>query len=173
MIGNGKTMGFFLNITDQREDCLIGIDADLLPFRRHQRSGTVAIILDHTEYVHPQSQLCKGIKGMVININENVVTEQYLCGEGHAHNEVTGMAPQVQITGDRVEGDAAQDYIAGLQFELGSDRNSSVKITAEGKVITCDCTIGAITTFGGNTTDVNAFGCTIRFNGKPTVTTAQ
>ena len=60
--------------------------------------------------------LCKGIKGMQININENVVTEQYLCGEGFAHNEVTGMAPQVQITGDRVEGDAAQDFIAGLQF---------------------------------------------------------
>ena len=60
------------------------------------------------------AKLCKGIKGIQLNINENVVTEQYLCGEGHAHNEVTGMAPQIQITGDRVEGDTAQDYIAGL-----------------------------------------------------------
>ena len=116
--------------------------------------------------------LCKGIKGMQININENVVTEQYLCGEGHAHNEVTGMAPQVQITGDRAEGDAAQDYIAGLQFKLGSDRVSSVRITTSGKVITCPCVVTDIVTFGGNSAELKPFNCNIRFNGKPTVTTA-
>ena len=44
--------------------------------------------------------------------------------------------------------------------------------TAEGKIITCDCSIGDVVVFGGNTLDVNAFGCTIRFNGKPTVTDA-
>jgi len=47
-----------------------------------------------------------------------------------------------------------------------------VKIIAEGKQIICDATVGAITTFGGSTLDVNAFGCTIRFNGEPTVTDA-
>lgn len=119
------------------------------------------------------SKLCKGIESMQFAENEQNQQYFFLCGEGFAHNETTGASPELVITGRRIVGDAAQDYIAGLQFELGSDRNSSVKITAEGKVITCDCTIGAITTFGGNTTDVNAFGCTIRFNGKPTVTTAQ
>ena len=118
------------------------------------------------------SRLCAGIKGMVININENVVTEQYLCGEGHAHNEVTGMAPQVQITGDRVEGDAAQDYIFGLQFKLGTERQSSVKITTSGKVITCDCVITDIVAFGGNSAELKPFNCNIRFNGKPTITDA-
>ena len=48
----------------------------------------------------------------------------------------------------------------------------SVKIIAEGKQIICDATIGDVTSFGGNTLDVNAFGCTIRFNGKPTITDA-
>lgn len=118
------------------------------------------------------SKLCKGIESMTFNENEQNQQYFFLCGEGFAHNETTGAAPELVVTGRRVVGDAAQDYIAGLQFELGSDRNSSVKITAEGKVITCDCTIGAITSFGGNTLDVNAFGCTIRFNGKPTVTAA-
>jgi hypothetical protein len=109
-----------------------------------------------------------------MEFNENEQNQQFffLCGEGFANNEVTGAAPELVVSGRRIAGDAAQDFIAGLQFKLGSDRNSSVKITAEGKVITCDCTIGAITSFGGNTTDVNAFGCTIRFNGKPTVTDA-
>ena len=117
------------------------------------------------------AKLCKGIESM--QFSENEQNQQYflLCGEGFAHNEVTGSAPELVITGRRVVGDTAQDYIAGKQFALGTNRNSSVKIIAEGKVITCDCSIGAITSFGGSALDVNAFGCTIRFNGKPTVTT--
>jgi hypothetical protein len=116
--------------------------------------------------------LCKGIESMEFTENEQNQQFFFLCGEGFAHNETTGAAPELSITGRRIVGDAAQDYIAGLQYKLGADRNSHVKITAEGKVIECDCTVGNITSFGGQTLDVNAFGCTIRFNGKPTVTDA-
>lgn len=116
------------------------------------------------------ARLCKGIESMEFAENEQNQQYFFLCGEGFAHNETTGAAPELVISGRRIVGDTAQDYIAGLQFKLGSERNSSVKIIAEGKQITCDCTIGAITSFGGSTLDVNAFGCTIRFNGKPTVT---
>jgi hypothetical protein len=42
--------------------------------------------------------------------------------------------------------------------------------TAEGKIITCDAVIANVTSFGGQTLDVNAFGCTLRLNGKPTMT---
>ena len=116
------------------------------------------------------AKLCKGIEGM--NFSENEQNQQFffLCDEGFAHNETTGAAPELVITGRRIKGDAAQDYIAGKQFKLGSERNSSVKIIAEGKQIVCDCTLGNISSFGGDTLNVNAFGCTIRFNGKPTVT---
>ena len=117
-------------------------------------------------------KLCKGIEGMTFNSNEQNQQFFFLCGNGFAHNETTGGAPELQITGRRIVGDAAQDYIAGKQFALGTDRNSSIKITAEGKVITCDCSIGDVVTFGGNTLDVNTFSCTIRFNGAPTVTAA-
>lgn len=116
------------------------------------------------------AKLCKGIKGMTFNENEQNQQGFYLCGEGFAHNEVTGAAPELVITGDRIVGDAAQDYIAGKQFLLGEDRNSSVKIISGGQQIECPCTIGALTTFGGETLNLNAFGCTLRFNGKPTVT---
>lgn len=116
------------------------------------------------------SKLCKGIEGMQFSENEQNQQSFFLCGEGFASNQVTGAAPELTITGKRVVGDAAQDYIAGLQFTLGSDRDSSVKIISGGKQIVCDCNIGNIQTFGGQTLDLNAFGCTIRFNGKPTVT---
>lgn len=132
--------------------------------------GTTATTADPPVYTY--NKLCKGIEGMEFAENEQNQQFFFLCGEGFANNETTGAAPELTITGRRIVGDTAQDYIAGLQFKLGSERRTSVKITAEGKVITCDCTIGGITSFGGQTLDVNAFGCTIRFNGKPTVTDA-
>lgn len=116
------------------------------------------------------SKLCKGIEGMTFTPNEQNQQYFFLCGNGFAHNETTGAAPQLEITGRRIAGDAAQDYIASKQFALGTDRNTSVKIIAEGKQIVCDATISNVTSFGGQTLDVNSFGCTLLFNGSPTVT---
>lgn len=133
--------------------------------------GTTATTADPPVWTY--AKLCKGIEGMTFNSNENNQQFYFLCGEGFAHNETTGAAPELQITGRRIVGDAAQDYIAGKQFALGTDRNSSVKIVAEGKEIICDCSVGDVVTFGGNSLDVNSFSCTLRFNGKPTVTDAS
>lgn len=128
----------------------------------------------YTSNAWTYAELCAGIESMTFASNEQNQQYWFICGEGFAHNEVTGAAPELQISGRRIAGDTAQDYIVGKQFALGEDRNSSVKITtAEGKVITCDCSIGDVISFGGNTLDVNAFGCTLRFNGEPTVTSAQ
>ena len=118
------------------------------------------------------SKLCAGIEGMTFTENEQNQQYFFICGEGFAHNETTGAAPELAITGRRIVGDAAQDYIAAMQFQLGTNRNSQVKVITGSKQIVCGCTIGGITSFGGNTLDVNAFGCTIRFNGKPVVTDA-
>ncbi len=125
-----------------------------------------------TPPVWTYAPLCKGIEGMTFNSNEQNQQYFFLCGEGFAHNEVTGGAPELQITGRRIAGDTAQDYIVSKQFALGTDRNSSVKIISGGKQIICDCSIGDVVSFGGNTLDVNTFSCTIRFNGTPTVTDA-
>lgn len=116
------------------------------------------------------AKLCKGIENVTFSSNEQNQQYFFLCGEGVAHNEVTGSAPELQVSGRRIAGDVAQDYIVSKQFALGEARNSSIKITAEGQVITCDCSIGDVVSFGGATLDVNTFSCTIRFNGKPTVT---
>lgn len=132
--------------------------------------GTSATTADPPVWTY--SKLCKGIEDMSFASNEQNQQYFFLCGEGFADNEVTGAAPELKISGRRIVGDTAQDYIAGKQFAIGTERNSSIKITAEGKVITCNCSIGDVVSFGGKTLDVNAFGCTIRFNGKPTVTDA-
>ena len=131
----------------------------------------IAIAPAATEGGEPTwAKLCKGIEGMTFTENEQNQQYFFICGEGFAHNETTGAAPELAITGRRIVGDAAQDYIAGMQFKLGTDRNSQAKVISGGKQMVCACSIGGITSFGGNTLDVNAFGCTIRFNGKPVVT---
>lgn len=138
-------------------------------------SNTIEIGVSATSATPPvwtYKTLCGGIEGMEFNENEQNQQFFFLCGKGFAENVVTGAAPELVITGRRIVGNEAQDYIAGLQMKLGEERRSSVKITSGGKVITCDCSIGAITSFGGQTLDVNAFGCTIRLCGKPTVTDA-
>lgn len=123
-----------------------------------------------TPPVWTYKKLCKGIESISFSPNEQNQQYFFICGEGFAHNETTGAAPELTVTGRRIAGDDAQDFIVSKQFSLGTDRNTSVKIVAEGKDIICDASIGDVTSFGGNTLDVNAFGCTIRFNGKPTVT---
>lgn len=116
--------------------------------------------------------LCEGVEGMDFAENEQNQQFFFMCGKGFASNLVTGCAPEIVITGKRIPGDAAQEFVAGLQFKLGEERETSVKITSGGKLITADASVGAITSFGGQTLDVNQFGCTLRFNGEPTVTTA-
>lgn len=115
------------------------------------------------------AKLCEGIEQVSFTPNEQNQQYFFLCGEGFAHNETTGAAPELTISGRRVVGNTAQDYIVGKQFALGTERNTSVKIVAEGKQIICDATIGDVTSFGGQSLDVNEFGCTLRFNGEPTV----
>ena len=120
------------------------------------------------------AELCDGIESMAFNSNEQNQQYFFLCGKGFAHNEVTGGAPELQISGRRIAGNTAQDYICGKQFTLGTDRNSSIRVTtAEGKVITCGCSVGDVVSFGGSTLDANQFSCTIRFNGEPAVTDAS
>ena len=120
------------------------------------------------------AELCDGIESMAFNSNEQNQQYFFLCGKGFAHNEVTGGAPELQISGRRIAGNTAQDYICGKQFTLGTDRNSSIRVTtAEGKVITCGCSVGDVVSFGGSTLEANQFSCTIRFNGEPTVTDAS
>lgn len=121
--------------------------------------------------------LCAGITGVQVTVNEQNQQNFFLCGHGGASNEVTGIAPRYQISGVRIWGDAAQDYIVSLKYALGKARHSSVKIEHyDGDTLmateVCDCTIEEVYDIGGNTTDVVPFSCTIMLNGLPEVTTA-
>ena len=121
--------------------------------------------------------LCAGIESITPSINEQNTQAFYMCGNGGACNTVTGIAPEYDVSGHRVIGDTAQDYIVSKRYTLGQERNSSLKVeiydgTTLVETIVADCTITDIVDFGGNATDVVPFSCKLRVNGIPTVTTA-
>lgn len=116
------------------------------------------------------AKLCAGIESVTPSVNEQTNQYFFLCGQGGADTEVTGIAPQYDVSGRRVHGDTAQDYIAGLKYSLGDDRKSSFKVVTPSETIIADCTIVDIVDFGGATTDNEPFSCSIRVNGIPTVT---
>lgn len=120
--------------------------------------------------------LCAGIQGIAPSVNETTQTYYFMCGHGGADNEVTAIAPQYAVTGRRIIGDAAQDYIASLRYALGDDRKSSMKVEIYNaadtlvETIVADVTITDIVDFGGQTEENEPFSCTLRVNGIPTVT---
>lgn len=121
--------------------------------------------------------LCAGIESISPSVNEQNTQAFYMCGNGGACNTVTGIAPEYDVSGHRVIGDTAQDYIVSKRYALGQERNSSLKVeiydgTTLVETITADCTITDIVDFGGNATDVVPFSCKLRVNGIPTVTPA-
>lgn len=118
-----------------------------------------------------------GIDNLAEALNEIVQQYFFLTDNGFAKNHVTGMAPTFTATGRRVYGDAAQDYIFSQKYGLDAQRISSFKMEYEdkdGKTVTlvCPCTIANVQEFSGATTDDSAISMEIRFDGKPTITTA-
>lgn len=120
------------------------------------------------------SELADGIDNIAEALNEVVQQYFFLKDNGFAQNHVTGMAPAWTLTGRRVLGDAAQEFIFGAKYGLDTERQSSFKLTytdasAQTVTLTCPCTICNIQEFSGATTDDAAISFEIRFDGQPTV----
>lgn len=121
--------------------------------------------------------LGEGIENLAEALNEVVYSGFYLHNEGYGNSEVTGMQPVVTVSGKRIVGDAAQDYVFDptRKYGLGEKRKSKLKLTIAGNanstVITCPVTIANVQELSGNAQDGSAISFELRFNGKPTVTT--
>ena len=122
------------------------------------------------------SDLGNGIDNVSEALNEVVQQYFFMSDEGFARNHVTGLAPTFTLTGRRIVGDTAQDYIFGKKYGLGTERESSFKLewydgssTPVKKTLTVDCTICNIQEWSGASTDDSAISFEIRFNGEPTI----
>lgn len=119
------------------------------------------------------ASLDAGIDNVSEALNEVVQQYFFMANDGFASNHVTGIAPTFTLTGRRIIGDTAQDYIFGKKYSLGADRESSFKLEwTEGstnKSLTVPCTICNIQEWSGASTDDSAISFEIRFNGAPTI----
>jgi hypothetical protein len=120
------------------------------------------------------AELKAGISNIAQALNEVVEQATYLDGEGFGSSEVVGAQYIVTLTGKRVVGDTAQDFIFSKAFGLGTERKTTFEITdPKGNKISGDITIAKIGLPSG---DVTASGGEItlelHFNGKPTYTPA-
>ena len=107
-------------------------------------------------------------------LNE-VITQWFpAANNGFADNEVTGMAPAYTLTGKRIVGNTAQDFLFTKKFQIGSNRRSSIRITkvrSDGTYnsITCPCTFCNLVEMAGASTDGSNFSAELRLNGAPTL----
>lgn len=114
------------------------------------------------------------------NLDEalNDVTQEYffLGDKGFGSDFVTGIHPKYTLSGVRVVGDPAQDYIFDNKFNLMAGRDTNLRISvpkADGSVtrFTSKVTLSDMKSFGGATTDGGSVNVTLSFKGAPLVDT--
>lgn len=123
------------------------------------------------------AELSAGIESISEDLNEQVRQHFFLSDSGFAHHEVNGMAPVFTLSGRRVWGDTAQDYIAAQKYLPADGRKTRIRLVSTctvGKIarsttITCDATMTAIHTIGGTVVDNSPFSVTFALNGKPEI----
>ena len=139
--------------------------------------GIEASILTASEPSEKYSPLCDGIDNLAEALIEVVQQYFFLCDKGFARNHVTGMAPSYTLTGRRIMGDTAQDFIFTKKYGLGADRQTTFKLSFNNgtatQTITCPCTICNIQEFSGASTDDSAISFEIRFDGKPSISSGD
>lgn len=134
----------------------------------------IKLEIDTTPSASPTwAELMEGIKNLAPALNEVIYQASYLSDAGWGSSEVTGGQFTVTLTGDRIVGNAAQDYIfsSAVQYGFGDARKTSFRITQpNGRVIIWPITLANITDGGGDSNQPNAITIAIHGNGRPTIT---
>jgi len=120
------------------------------------------------------ARLAAGITDMEPDPNEELAQDNYFDGDGFGETDVTGAQLIVSVSGHRKYGDEAQDFIYGLQMELGPARRTDFRLTLpDGATFEGPCTIANIVGPGGAAGEKGAISFEIHFAGKPEYTPAE
>lgn len=138
----------------------------------------VDLEIDTTPFASARTYVpvCDGFNNMTEALNEQMQEYFFLCGKGFGSEEVTAIHPQIQLTGVRKIGDAAQDFIFGNRLNLMEARRTNLRLSianADGSVTryTNKVTMGNVSSFGGSTNEGAAVSVDFYFNGRPLVET--
>lgn len=107
------------------------------------------------------------------SLNEQTQQFFFFDDKGFATNAVTGMAPQFTCNGQRVHGDTACDYLYGLRYKIGVDRETQIRMSrtvgAATSTVTCAVTVLNLTCEDGESNGAVPMNVTFAMNGKPVV----
>lgn len=139
-----------------------------------QHGVSVEIGVSESQGVWTYAELDATWDNLTEALNE-VITQWFpAANNGFADNEVTGMAPVYTLTGKRIVGNTAQDFLFTKKYQIGSNRRSSIRITkvrSDGTYssVTCPCTFCNLVEMAGASTDGSNFSAELRLNGAPTL----
>ena len=136
--------------------------------------------------------LAAGFDNISEALNEVLYQSGFISDKGWGSSFVTGGQMIITLTGVRVVGDPAQDYIfsSDVMLGFGKARETELKLkfsdsdlkhssvpsgspegaSVSGYTITCPCTLAKITRSGGTANQPTAISVEIHLNGKPNVT---
>ena len=119
------------------------------------------------------AELSAGIDNMAEALNETVQQYHFWVDSGFGRSRVTALAPVITLSGRRVVGDTAQDYIFAAKWQLGGSRETQAKLTdPEGNMIEFDCTFANLQEISGATEEDSAITIEIHMDGAPVYTAA-
>lgn len=117
--------------------------------------------------------MTQAFKSIAQALNETTYAATYLCDDGFGSTIVTGMSPTLNLTGDFIKTDPVCEHLDDIQYEIADKRVSKMRLTRNGKVVTCPVTLTNIAIAFGDSAASNSVSVTISFNGKPTVGSAS
>ncbi|KAF0381333.1 phage tail tube protein [Pediococcus acidilactici] len=118
------------------------------------------------------ANIAEGISGITPAANATSETTAFWADKGWQETDETGKRVTFAITGQRVVGDPAQDYIAARFMAYGDALRTLCRWTDQaGNVIVSNATLTSIVPFGGNANARQTFTFTLSLNGKPELST--
>ena len=116
-------------------------------------------------------KLAAGITSAVDSHNDSTDDTAYLDGGGYGNSDIIGKQYTLAITGHRIIGNPAQDYIMTLQGEFGDDAKTYVRYTRpNGHRTQAYVTASEIVDAGGDANAKTDFSCNFKGCGSPTIT---
>ncbi|TLQ02281.1 phage tail tube protein [Pediococcus pentosaceus] len=119
------------------------------------------------------ASLSKGINTITPAAADTTDATPYWDGDGFTDTDVTGKNITFALSGHRVDGDPAQDYVAGHFLDIGDKLRTLARWTdPSGNIVESVATLTSIVPFGGAANVKQTFSFTLALNGKPTYTPA-
>lgn len=118
--------------------------------------------------------LASGISTITPAAADTTDATAYYDGGGFTDSSVTGKNITFALSGHRVFGDPAQDYIAKHFLSIGDELRTLARWTdAKGNQVQSVVTMTSIVPFGGAANAKQTFSFTLAFNGKPSLKEAD